>query len=104
MTGQESNPALLFQLYVDYGRYREATNLLLEYIGSFASMVNCSLFFSILSFCITAWVKKKIHDVNLAFLKVNAIASYRKAAAIKGIEREFMLLSFILDSSLAVWL
>lgn len=38
MTGQESNPALLFQLYVDYGRYREATNLLLEYIGSFASM------------------------------------------------------------------
>ncbi|XP_050381591.1 nuclear pore complex protein NUP160 isoform X2 [Argentina anserina] len=38
MTGQESNPALLFQLYVDYGRYREATNLLLEYIGSSASM------------------------------------------------------------------
>ncbi|PQQ07945.1 hypothetical protein Pyn_11863 [Prunus yedoensis var. nudiflora] len=38
MTGQESNPALLFQLYVDYGRYREATNLLLEYIGLFASM------------------------------------------------------------------
>lgn len=38
MTGQESNPALLFQLYVDYGRYREATNLLLEYVGSFASM------------------------------------------------------------------
>nr|XP_011466909.1 PREDICTED: nuclear pore complex protein NUP160 isoform X2 [Fragaria vesca subsp. vesca] len=38
MTGQESNPALLFQLYVNYGRYREATNLLLEYIGSVASM------------------------------------------------------------------
>ncbi|XP_062007631.1 nuclear pore complex protein NUP160 isoform X1 [Rosa rugosa] len=38
MTGQESSPALLFQLYVDYGRYREATNLLLEYIGSLASM------------------------------------------------------------------
>lgn len=47
--------------------------------------------------------KKKFHDINLAFLKVNAIASYRKAAAIKEIEREFMLLSFILDSSLAVW-
>ncbi|KAM1120670.1 hypothetical protein ACFX19_002481 [Malus domestica] len=38
MTGQESNAALLFQLYVDYGRYREATNLLLEYIGPLASM------------------------------------------------------------------
>ena len=40
MTGQESNPALLFRIYVDYGRYTEATNLLLEYIESFASMVN----------------------------------------------------------------
>ncbi|CAN6684888.1 unnamed protein product [Malus baccata var. baccata] len=38
MTGQGSNPALLFQLYVDYGRYREATIFLLEYIGLFASM------------------------------------------------------------------
>ncbi|POO04174.1 Guanine nucleotide-binding protein, beta subunit [Trema orientale] len=38
MTGQESNPALLFRLYVDYGRYTEATNLLLEYIESYASM------------------------------------------------------------------
>lgn len=39
MTGQESNPALLFRLYVDYGRYTEATNLLLGYIDSYASMV-----------------------------------------------------------------
>lgn len=39
MTGQESNPALLFRLYVDYGRYTEATNLLLEYIESYVSMV-----------------------------------------------------------------
>ncbi|KAM1013811.1 hypothetical protein FF1_043678 [Malus domestica] len=31
LTGQESNQALLFQLYVNYGRYREARNLLLEY-------------------------------------------------------------------------
>uniref|UniRef100_A0A5B7BIU5 Uncharacterized protein n=1 Tax=Davidia involucrata TaxID=16924 RepID=A0A5B7BIU5_DAVIN len=37
MTGDESNPASLFRLYVDYGRYAEATNLLLEYIESFAS-------------------------------------------------------------------
>ncbi|KAE8022771.1 hypothetical protein FH972_008545 [Carpinus fangiana] len=37
MTGKESNPASLFQLYVDYGRYTEATNLLLDYIESFAS-------------------------------------------------------------------
>lgn len=43
MTGQESNPALLFRIYVDYGRYTEATNLLLEYIDSCASMV---IFFS----------------------------------------------------------
>lgn len=38
MTGQESNTATLFQLYVDHGRYTEATTLLLEYIESFASM------------------------------------------------------------------
>ncbi|KAF8378928.1 hypothetical protein HHK36_028353 [Tetracentron sinense] len=37
MAGQESGPASLFQLYVDCGRYTEATNLLLEYIESFAS-------------------------------------------------------------------
>jgi hypothetical protein len=40
MTGRESNPASLFQLYVNCGRYAEATYLLLEYIESFASMVN----------------------------------------------------------------
>ncbi|XP_031391658.1 nuclear pore complex protein NUP160 [Punica granatum] len=38
MTGQESNPASLFQLYVDHGRFTEATNLLLEYIDSFKSV------------------------------------------------------------------
>ncbi|KAK2644108.1 hypothetical protein Ddye_019303 [Dipteronia dyeriana] len=38
MTGQESSPASLFRLYVEYGRYTEATNLLLECIDSFASM------------------------------------------------------------------
>nr|XP_043625787.1 nuclear pore complex protein NUP160-like [Erigeron canadensis] len=36
MAGSESSPALLFQLYVDYGRYAEATNLLLRYIESAA--------------------------------------------------------------------
>ena len=40
MTGRESNPASLFQLYVSYDRYAEATYLLLECIDSFASMVN----------------------------------------------------------------
>ncbi|KAL6964533.1 hypothetical protein U1Q18_035585 [Sarracenia purpurea var. burkii] len=38
MTSNEVNPASLFRLYVDYGRYTEAVNLLLEYIESFASM------------------------------------------------------------------
>ncbi|KAK3022159.1 hypothetical protein RJ639_045354, partial [Escallonia herrerae] len=38
MAGNELNPSSLFQLYVDYGRYAEAANLLLEYIKSFASM------------------------------------------------------------------
>ncbi|XP_057965063.1 nuclear pore complex protein NUP160 [Malania oleifera] len=38
MTGREPSPASLFQLYVDYSRYTEATNLLLEYIERFASM------------------------------------------------------------------
>ncbi|KAL2491059.1 SUPPRESSOR OF AUXIN RESISTANCE1 [Abeliophyllum distichum] len=37
MTGNESDPASLFRLYVDYGRYAEATNLLIEYIESLAS-------------------------------------------------------------------
>ncbi|XP_021903433.1 nuclear pore complex protein NUP160-like [Carica papaya] len=37
MTGQESSPASLFQLYVDFHRYSEATNLLLEYMETFAS-------------------------------------------------------------------
>ncbi|QCE06004.1 nuclear pore complex protein NUP160 [Vigna unguiculata] len=38
MTGRESNPASLFQLYVTYDRYADATYLLLECIDSFASM------------------------------------------------------------------
>ncbi|KAK4339814.1 hypothetical protein RND71_041276 [Anisodus tanguticus] len=38
MAGSESNPASLLRLYIDYGRYTEATLLLLEYIESFASL------------------------------------------------------------------
>ncbi|XAR49206.1 hypothetical protein NMG60_11032316 [Bertholletia excelsa] len=38
MAGSEANPASLFQLYVDYGRFVEATNLLIEYMESFSSM------------------------------------------------------------------
>lgn len=38
MSGSESNPASLFCLYVNYGRFVEATNLLLEYIESLASL------------------------------------------------------------------
>ncbi|XP_068656473.1 nuclear pore complex protein NUP160 isoform X2 [Aristolochia californica] len=38
MTGQEPDAATLFRLYVNYGRYTEATNLLLEYLDSFASL------------------------------------------------------------------
>ncbi|KAK7355535.1 hypothetical protein VNO80_14793 [Phaseolus coccineus] len=38
MTGRESNPASLFQLYVTYDRYADATYLLLECLDSFASM------------------------------------------------------------------
>lgn len=44
MTGQVSNPASLFRLYVDYGRFTEATNLLLEYMEAFASVVSGNLF------------------------------------------------------------
>lgn len=40
MGGQEASPASLLQLYVDYGRLTEATNLLLEYMESFASSVS----------------------------------------------------------------
>ncbi|ONK68142.1 uncharacterized protein A4U43_C05F7880 [Asparagus officinalis] len=38
MTGHEADPATLFRLYVDYNRHAEATNLLLEYLESFASL------------------------------------------------------------------
>ncbi|OMO76186.1 Suppressor of auxin resistance [Corchorus capsularis] len=38
MAGPDPSPASLFRLYVDYGRYTEATNLFLEYIEAFASM------------------------------------------------------------------
>ncbi|CAN6466089.1 unnamed protein product [Victoria cruziana] len=46
MTGSESDPATLFRLFVDYGRYKEAANLLVEYLESFASarmanILNC---------------------------------------------------------------
>ncbi|CDY23094.1 hypothetical protein HID58_079982 [Brassica napus] len=37
MIRQEASPASLFQLFVDYGRLTEATNLLLEYMEAFAS-------------------------------------------------------------------
>lgn len=40
MGGQEASPASLFQLFVDYGRLTEATNLLLEYMEAFASSVS----------------------------------------------------------------
>lgn len=39
MSGSESNPASLLCLYVNYGRFIEATNLLLEYLESLASLV-----------------------------------------------------------------
>lgn len=39
MSGSESNPASLLCLYVNYGRFVEATNLLLEYLESLASLV-----------------------------------------------------------------
>ncbi|GAB4847402.1 hypothetical protein Ancab_026460 [Ancistrocladus abbreviatus] len=38
MTGQECDPASLFRLYVRYGRYTEATDLLVEYIEAYASV------------------------------------------------------------------
>ncbi|GMI73078.1 SUPPRESSOR OF AUXIN RESISTANCE1, NUCLEOPORIN 160, ARABIDOPSIS NUCLEOPORIN 160 [Hibiscus trionum] len=37
MAGPDPSPASLFRLYVDYGRYTEATNLFLEYVEVFAS-------------------------------------------------------------------
>ncbi|KAL6531494.1 hypothetical protein OROMI_027857 [Orobanche minor] len=38
MSGDESNPASLFRLYVDYGRYTEAINLLIEHMETLASV------------------------------------------------------------------
>ncbi|XP_042063653.1 nuclear pore complex protein NUP160-like isoform X2 [Salvia splendens] len=38
MTGNESNPASLFRLYVDHGRHTDATNLLIEYMENLASI------------------------------------------------------------------
>ncbi|KAG9144646.1 hypothetical protein Leryth_020942 [Lithospermum erythrorhizon] len=38
MSGNDSDPASLLRLYVDYGRYLEATTLILDYIESLASM------------------------------------------------------------------
>ncbi|KAL9253691.1 Nuclear pore complex protein NUP160-like protein [Drosera capensis] len=37
MTGQDCDAASLFRLYVDYGRYKEAADLLVEYIDAYAS-------------------------------------------------------------------
>uniref|UniRef100_A0A0E0JVF3 Uncharacterized protein n=1 Tax=Oryza punctata TaxID=4537 RepID=A0A0E0JVF3_ORYPU len=37
MSGTEADPATLFRLYINYGRQTEATNLLVEYLESFAS-------------------------------------------------------------------
>lgn len=37
MTSPEPSPASLFRLYVDYGRYTEATHLFLEFVEAFAS-------------------------------------------------------------------
>ncbi|CAL5060334.1 unnamed protein product [Urochloa decumbens] len=37
MSGKEADPAALFRLYINYGRHAEATNLLVEYLESFAS-------------------------------------------------------------------
>ncbi|KAH9627148.1 hypothetical protein KSS87_018388 [Heliosperma pusillum] len=38
MSGQESSPATLFGLYVDYGRFPEAAELLVDYIEAYGSM------------------------------------------------------------------
>ncbi|KAL6629816.1 hypothetical protein ACP70R_029581 [Stipagrostis hirtigluma subsp. patula] len=37
MSGQEADAAALFRLYINYGRHAEATNLLVEYLESFAA-------------------------------------------------------------------
>lgn len=49
MTGVEPDPATLFRLYVDYGRYTEATNLFLEYMESFTSLVTILSFVKVSS-------------------------------------------------------
>lgn len=49
MTGPDPSPASLFRLYADYGRYIEATNLFLEYVEAFASMVSCNFCCGILT-------------------------------------------------------
>jgi nuclear pore complex protein Nup160 len=38
MAGQESDPAALFRLYIEYGRFSDATHLLLEYLEAWASL------------------------------------------------------------------
>ncbi|KAK1326210.1 hypothetical protein QJS10_CPA01g00465 [Acorus calamus] len=60
MAGQESDPATLFRLYVNYGRYTEATNLLLEYIDSLASLVELS--FGLLPFINTRAIAYHSHQ------------------------------------------
>lgn len=74
MTGQESNPSSLFRLYVDYGRYTEATNLLLEYIESFASVVSCNEFHPfVCSYCLLC---KSLDMVFLPYVFARVILLY----------------------------
>ena len=63
MIGSESSPASLFRLYVDYGRYVEATNVLLEYIESLASLVN-----SLISTMISIFFPKQDDDLLILCL------------------------------------
>lgn len=61
MSGSESSPASLFCLYVNYGRFVEATNLLLEYLESLASLV---------CFIILCYKFQNIQVVGMKFLGV----------------------------------
>lgn len=69
MTGEESNRASLFRLYVEYGRYTEATHLLLECMESFASMV-----IRVLVFISQNSFDNLIHGLNLSFISMCNLA------------------------------
>lgn len=64
MTGQEPDSATLFRLYVDYGRHAEATNLLLENLDSFSSLVtlHCCQYLEI---CTIFYLELSVHPVNV---------------------------------------